>query len=194
MSFGSFQLQYGGSSPACSSSTLGGSSPLGGSSLLGGSSPLGNHSSFPYNFTSGLRFLNFDPDHVADSRVEYGDYKSDQRSGQFNKTWDSWRALERFLEEEEITLLIKLQKVQVLSGKWRYVERKRYVCSQAGTGGQKVYEKKNPHWERKVDSKLTDCNCLLVVKTYHNVNTFHSPTDSCRNLQNPQELPGIPQF
>jgi hypothetical protein len=75
------------------------------------------------------------------------------------------------LEEEENTLSIELRKVQVLSGKWRYVERKRYVCSRAGTGGQKAYEKKNPHWERKVDSKLTDCNCSLVVKTYHNVET-----------------------
>lgn len=123
------------------------------------------------DFTSGLGILNFDPNRASDSRVEYGDYKSDQRSGKFNKTWNSWRDFEWFLEEEENTLSIELRKVQTLSGKRRYAERKRYVCSRAGTGGWKAYEKKNPHWERKVDSKLTDCGCSLVVKTYHDVET-----------------------
>lgn len=138
MSFGSFQLGYGSSSP------------------LGGSSSLGRSFSLD-DFGTGI--LNFGPERVPESRIE------------FNKIWDSWRAFERFLEEEEDTLSIELRKVQTLSGNWRYTERRRYVCSRAGTGGQKVYKKKHPEWGRKVDTKLTECKCSLVVKTYHDVET-----------------------
>ena len=35
-----------------------------------------------------------------------------------------------------------------------------------GSGGKKHYSVKNPHWQRKVDSKRTGCQCQITFKTY----------------------------
>jgi hypothetical protein len=150
MSFGTFQLEYRGSSPV--------NEP--------GISSEGNP--FSLDLRSGLRILDFDPERRD---IKYGDYESDLHSGRYNHTWKSWRAFEQFREQEEDSFSIELRKVQNLTGGLLYKERKPYVCSRAGTGGQKDYEKKNPQWNRKVDSKFTDCKCSLVVKTYHGMET-----------------------
>ncbi|CAA7265433.1 unnamed protein product [Cyclocybe aegerita] len=63
--------------------------------------------------------------------------------------------------------ILKVQTSTGISGK--YLVRERYVCARHGTGGRKPYVKKNPHWGRKVPSKLTGCLASLTIKSYLSV-------------------------
>jgi hypothetical protein len=123
------------------------------------------------DFSSGLGIHYMGSEHLSRPKIRYGDYDSDWQSGKY--AWESWEAFERFLEKEEETGSIELRKVKAITGAERYVKRTQYVCACAGTGGQKGYTKKNLDWDRKVKSKLTECPCSLIVKTYHGVDDVH---------------------
>lgn len=109
--------------------------------------------------------------HTASNNL-YGGFFCDQRSGKFNRSWDSWESFGSFLKQEQDALSIELLKVQTLSGKHRYIERRLYVCSRGPSGGRRLYDKKHPDRKRKVEKKFTDCMCRLVVKSYHGVSTI----------------------
>lgn len=121
------------------------------------------------DFSSGLGIHYLGSEHPSGPKIRYGDYESDRQSGKYNYAWESWEAFERFLEKEEETGSIELRKVKTITGAERYVKRIQYVCARAGTGGQKGYTKKNLDWDRKVNSKLTECPCSLIVKTYYGI-------------------------
>lgn len=113
------------------------------------------------DFSLGLGIHYLGSEHPSRPKIRYGNHESDRQSGKYNYAWESWEAFVRFLEKEEETGSIELRKVKTIIGAERYVKRTQYVCARAGPGGQKGCTKKNPDWDRKVKSKLTECPCLL---------------------------------
>ncbi|KAJ7322987.1 hypothetical protein DFH08DRAFT_638457, partial [Mycena albidolilacea] len=75
------------------------------------------------------------------------------------KTW---------LTNEQRRNTIELQLVHTVTGLPQFSCKHCFVCSRHGTGGVKVIEKKLPERARKIPSKLTSCQCSLVVKQYPN--------------------------
>jgi len=53
-----------------------------------------------------------------------------------------------------------------------WTEKRLYVCSRQPSGGQKLYEKKNPGWKRKIDSKKKGCRCWVIIKLYLHTDTI----------------------
>lgn len=97
-----------------------------------------------------------------------GNFSYDVCSVKYNMLWGSWRDFDLFLAQEQLDLSVEFRKVQTRAGnKGKYTQRRYYVCARHGTGGSKAgYLKKNPHWERKVPSKITGCSASLTVKSY----------------------------
>jgi hypothetical protein len=97
-----------------------------------------------------------------------GNFSYDVRSLKYNMLWGSWQDFDLFLAQEQLDLSVEFHKVQTRAGnKGKYTQRHYYVCARHGTGGSKAgYMKKNPHWERKVPSKITGCSASLTVKSY----------------------------
>jgi hypothetical protein len=97
-----------------------------------------------------------------------GNFSYDVRLLKYNMLWGSWRDFDLFLAQEQLDLSVEFHKVQTRAGnEGKYTQRRYYVCARHGTGGSKAgYVKKNPHWERKVPSKITGCSASLTVKSY----------------------------
>lgn len=100
---------------------------------------------------------------MAVSTLEY-----DLGQAKYNQRWNSWQEFLDWLEVEKTSKGIELRRVDVKTGKDKYVSRFLYVCSRHGTGGVKTRTPKNPHWIRKIASERSNCQCFLKVKTYHN--------------------------
>ena len=95
----------------------------------------------------------------------YGSFVADSRSTKYNMLWGSRRDFELFLSQEmslHSVEFLKTQTTRGLSGK--YLERECYSCARHGRPVD--YVKKNPHWGRKVPSKVTHCTASLTVKSY----------------------------
>lgn len=101
-----------------------------------------------------------------------GTYEADRILGCFNMEWPSLAAFKSWKAEVE-----KEQGIELLLAKkiWDgdcFEDTLYYVCGRHGTGGCKVYVKKNPQWNRKIPAKRTGCPCKLTVKTYPEIETI----------------------
>lgn len=95
-----------------------------------------------------------------------GSFQSDIASSKYQNRWESWTEFQEWLAEEQRTQGIELRLVNTYAGMPEFERQLRFVCSRGGTGGVKPYTKRHPDWNRKIESKLTDCNCRLLVKQY----------------------------
>jgi hypothetical protein len=80
--------------------------------------------------------------------------------------WSDFAAFNAWRREEELRYSIELIPSTVKRGGPLWTEKRLYVCSRQLSGGLKPYEKKNPDWHRKIDSKKTGCGCRVVIKLY----------------------------
>ncbi|KAJ6490439.1 hypothetical protein DFH09DRAFT_947897, partial [Mycena vulgaris] len=87
-------------------------------------------------------------------------------SSKYTLRWDDWSSFKTWLLAEQQTLGIELRLVNTYAGLPEYERQCRYVCSRKGTGGIKAYTKLHPNWNRKRQSKRTDCNAHILVKQY----------------------------
>src|SRR3954451_13734774 len=102
------------------------------------------------------------------SRVIVGSFDHDRDSGRYQLSWESWAKFEAWRKAEEEEKMIELRRKEVRhpnSGN-AWTEKHLFVCTRQGTGGKVNYERKNPHWQRSVESKRVGCICRLTVKTY----------------------------
>jgi hypothetical protein len=97
-----------------------------------------------------------------------GSFGADSANGKFNLSWDTETDFKTWLTDEQRRNTIELQLVHTVAGLPHFSRKRRFVCSRHGTGGVKVVEKKLPERVRKIPSKLTGCQCSLVVKQYPN--------------------------
>ncbi|KAJ7470045.1 hypothetical protein B0H11DRAFT_1634302, partial [Mycena galericulata] len=79
--------------------------------------------------------------------------------------FDTW------LAEEQRAHGIELHLVNTYPGLPEFERQLRYVCSRGGTGGIKPYVKRHPEWNRKIETKRTQCKCRLLVKQYPGIST-----------------------
>ncbi|KAJ7163664.1 hypothetical protein C8R46DRAFT_902402, partial [Mycena filopes] len=100
-----------------------------------------------------------------------GSFESDQASSEYTRSWVSWTEFQGWRAAEEEKHCIELRLVNTFCGLPEFERQCRYVCSRAGTGGQKEYTKRHPEWTRKIPSKHTDCRCILMVKEYPGTST-----------------------
>ncbi|KAJ7092325.1 hypothetical protein B0H15DRAFT_777313 [Mycena belliarum] len=98
-----------------------------------------------------------------------GSFQSDLDSGKFQKRWETLQDFDKWLSDEQRRLAIELRLVNTDTRSDRYTQKRRFVCSRAGTGGKKTYVKIHPEWTRKREGKRTDCGCSLIVKNYPGV-------------------------
>lgn len=95
-----------------------------------------------------------------------GSFEHDLASAKYEKQWEDWAAFEKWITSEQEENAIEFCLVNTYQGSNLYIRQLRYVCSRAGTGGQKAYTKLHPDWTRKRGPKRTDCKCNLIVKQY----------------------------
>ncbi|KAJ7488704.1 hypothetical protein B0H11DRAFT_1720367 [Mycena galericulata] len=98
-----------------------------------------------------------------------GSFQHDLASGKYQNRWETWAAFEKWLASEKTANAIEFRLVNIYTESELYIRKLRYVCSRAGTGGQKAYTKLHPDWNRKRGPKRTDCKCTLIVKQYLDV-------------------------
>ncbi|KAJ7659110.1 hypothetical protein DFH06DRAFT_939351, partial [Mycena polygramma] len=101
-----------------------------------------------------------------------GSFDYDQTLPKYQLRWDSWAEFLKWRATEEKEHCIELRLVNTYNGMPEYERQCRYVCSRAGTGGVKDYVKLHPTWNRKIETKRTDCKCCLLVKQYPGVTTI----------------------
>ncbi|KAJ7784158.1 hypothetical protein B0H16DRAFT_1402021 [Mycena metata] len=95
-----------------------------------------------------------------------GSFEYDLASSKYPIRWEKFRDFEVWLANEQQAQTIELRLVNTYHISPLYDRQLRYVCSRAGTGGKKEYTKLHPEWNRKIQSKFTDCPCSLIVKQY----------------------------
>jgi hypothetical protein len=100
-----------------------------------------------------------------------GSFKHDRDSGRYRLSWESWDEFEAWRKAEEEAKAIKLWWKEIHHPKKGTVwtEKHIYVCTRQGTGEKVNYERKNPDWQRNVESKRTGCSCWLTIKSYPNM-------------------------
>ena len=86
--------------------------------------------------------------------------------------WSDLAAFNAWRWEEELHYSIELILSMVKRGGPLWTERRVYICSHQMSRGQKKYEKKNPGWHRKIDSKKTSCHCHVAIKLYPHTDTI----------------------
>ncbi|KAJ7491810.1 hypothetical protein B0H11DRAFT_1629894, partial [Mycena galericulata] len=79
---------------------------------------------------------------------------------------------ESWLAKEQRDRGIELRLVNTYGGMPEFERKLRFVCSRAGTGGLKSYEKRHTDRNRKIDNKRTECKCRLLVKQYPGVSAI----------------------
>lgn len=95
----------------------------------------------------------------------YGGFVSDSLMPKYNMLWGSRRDFELFLVQEQSLHSVEFVKSQTTKGiSGKYLARESYLCARHGRS--LVYVKKNPHWGRKVPSKVTHCSASLTIKSY----------------------------
>ncbi|KAF7371998.1 SWIM-type domain-containing protein [Mycena venus] len=105
-------------------------------------------------------------DDLSPQKHPVGSFDHDLASGKYKKQWNCWRDFETWLAAEQESHALEFRLVNTYTGSSLYTRQLRYVCSRAGTGGQKEYNKLHPDWNRKRGPKRTDCKCTLIVKQY----------------------------
>jgi hypothetical protein len=80
--------------------------------------------------------------------------------------WSDFAAFNVWHCEKELHYLIELIASTVKRGGPLWTEKQLYVCSCQLFRGLKLYNKKNPDWHCKIDSKKTGCGCQVVIKLY----------------------------
>ncbi|KAJ7511851.1 hypothetical protein B0H11DRAFT_1700081 [Mycena galericulata] len=85
--------------------------------------------------------------------------------------WETWSDFQNWIAEEQRSRAIELRLVNTYQGLPEFERQLRYVCSRGGTGGIKTYLKSHPEWNRKIETKRTDCKCRLLVKQYPGIST-----------------------
>jgi hypothetical protein len=101
-----------------------------------------------------------------------GSFNYDREQGEYPMEWSDLTAFNAWHQEEELHYSIKLILSVVMCGGPLWTERWVYVCSCQMSGGQKKYEKKNPGWHHKIDSKKTGCHCHVAIKLYPHTDTI----------------------
>ncbi len=101
-----------------------------------------------------------------------GSFNYDREQGDYPMEWSDLTAFNTWCREEELRYSIELILSMVKHGGPLWTERRVYVCSRQMSGGQKKYEKKNPGWHRKIDSKKTGCHCRVAIKLYPHTDTI----------------------
>ena len=86
--------------------------------------------------------------------------------------WSDLTAFNTWCQEEELRYSIELVASTVKPGGPLWTQYRLYVCSRQLSGGRKQYEKKNPAWNRKIDSKKTGCRCRVAIKLYPHTDTI----------------------
>ncbi|KAJ6552239.1 hypothetical protein DFH09DRAFT_833175, partial [Mycena vulgaris] len=79
---------------------------------------------------------------------------------------------QKWRNQEERAKGIEFALVNTYHGMPEFLRQCRYVCSRAGTGGSKQYDKLHPTWTRKRGAKRTECKCVLLVKQYPGLSTI----------------------
>ncbi|KAF7372423.1 SWIM-type domain-containing protein [Mycena venus] len=110
-------------------------------------------------------------DDPSPPRYPVGSFHHDLASGKYQKQWNSWHDFEAWLAAEQESHVLEFRLVNTYTGSFLYTRQLRYVCSRAGTGGQKEYIKLHPDWNRKRGPKRTDCKCTLIIKQYPDTST-----------------------
>jgi hypothetical protein len=95
-----------------------------------------------------------------------GSFNYDREHGVFNLEWANFAAFDAWCQEEELCYSIELVASTVKPRGPLWTQYWLYVCSRQLSGGQKQYEKKNPAWNHKIDSKKTSCHCRVAIKLY----------------------------
>ncbi|KAJ7247684.1 hypothetical protein C8J57DRAFT_978067, partial [Mycena rebaudengoi] len=80
--------------------------------------------------------------------------------------FEAWRAA------QQLDNCIELRLTHTFNGLPEYERQLRFVCSRAGTGGNKPYIKIHPEWSRKLSPKRTDCQSSLTVKQYPGISVI----------------------
>lgn len=100
-----------------------------------------------------------------------GSFNYDREHG-FPLEWSNLAAFDAWRREEQLRYSIELIASTVKRGGPLWTEYRLYVCSHQLSGGRKQYEKKNPDWKRKIDSKKTGCRCRVTIKLYPHTDTI----------------------
>jgi hypothetical protein len=101
-----------------------------------------------------------------------GSFNYDQEHGDYPLEWSDLEAFNAWHQEEELRYSIELIASMVKRGGPLWTEKRLYVCSRQLSGGQKPYEKKNPGWKCKINSKKKGCRCRVVIKLYPHTDTI----------------------
>ncbi len=116
-----------------------------------------------------------DPPETAETpatSTRRGSFNYDRERGDYPLEWSDLAAFNAWRREEERRYSIELIASRVRSGGHLWTQNRLYVCSRQLSGGRKQYEKKNPHWNRKIDSKKTGCHCRVIIKLYPHTDTI----------------------
>jgi len=116
-----------------------------------------------------------DPSETAETlatSTRRGSFNYDWERGNYPLEWSDLAAFNAWRREEERRYSIELIASRVRSGGHLWTQNQLYVCSRQLSGGRKQYEKKNPHWNRKIDSKKTGCHCRVIIKLYPHTDTI----------------------
>ena len=86
--------------------------------------------------------------------------------------WAGITEFDTWLKEEQLAKLIKfiLSRTKMVIRLWS--RKQTYVCLHQMSRGQKQYNKKLPDWQHKFDSKKTDCQCQIEIKSYPHTETI----------------------
>jgi hypothetical protein len=101
-----------------------------------------------------------------------GSFNYDRERGDYPLEWSDLDAFNAWRREEELRYSIELIASTVKRGGPLWTEKRLYVCTRQPSGGRKPYEKKNPGWKRKIDSKKKGCRCRVVIKLYPHTDTI----------------------
>jgi hypothetical protein len=101
-----------------------------------------------------------------------GSFNYDWERGKYPMEWSDLTTFNAWRREEELCYSIELILSVVKHGGPLWTKRQVYICSRQMSGGQKKYEKKNPGWHHKIDSKKTGCHCHIAIKLYPNTDTI----------------------
>ncbi len=101
-----------------------------------------------------------------------GSFNYDRKRGDYLLEWSDLTAFNAWCREEELHYSIELIASTVKHRGPLWTQKQLYICSRQPSGGRKPYEKKNPDWNRKIDSKKKGCCCWVVIKLYPHTDTI----------------------
>ena len=96
-----------------------------------------------------------------------GSFNYDHEKGNFLMKWANIAKFDTWCQIEELTYSIEFITAWVTNGKALYLEKHDYVCSRQVSRGEVPYQKKDPNWQHKIESKKSGCTCQITIKQYH---------------------------